>query len=193
MSKWKKPQETKMILEFSDSGSNIIFRRCYKAGQGHWDHAHLSAFSSSSIEVLWRMSDDASVCCTSKRQQWHIKRGTIINPQPWMRNHRWKNREHEVHRSGFTIELHRREKTLRKAKEIRYVLRNQFFRLEMMAQLLLQNMGWILQGHSRYAISQLELNASEKCDVNSVHVIFHQKCLGPLIQLLFTSHWSLFC
>lgn len=103
--------------------------------------------------VLWRMTDDASVCCTSKRQQWHITRGTKINPQPWMRNLRWENREHEVHRSGFTIELHRREKTLRKAKEIRYVLRNQFFRLEMIAQLLLQNMGWILQGQSRYAIS----------------------------------------
>ena len=88
-----------------------------------------------------------------KAQQGHIKRGTIINPQPWMRNLRWENREHEVHRLGFTIELHRREKTLRKAKEIRYVLRNQFFRLEMIAQLLLQNMGWILQGQSRYAIS----------------------------------------
>ena len=105
--------------------------------------------------VLSSMKDEwwCFICCTSKRQQWHITRGRKINPQPWMRNHRWKNREHEVHRSGFTIELHRREKTLRKAKEIRYVLRNQFFRLEMIAQLLLQNMGWILQGQSRYAIS----------------------------------------
>ena len=58
-----------------------------------------------------------------------------------MQNLRWENREHEVHRLGFTIELHRREKPLRRAKEIRYVLRNQFFRLEMIAQLLLQNMG----------------------------------------------------
>ena len=30
---------------------------------------------------------------------------------------RWEKREHEVHLSGFTIELHRKEKTLRKAKE----------------------------------------------------------------------------
>ena len=50
MSKWKKPHKTKMILEFSDSGSNIIFRRCYNAGQGHCDHAHLSTFSSRSVE-----------------------------------------------------------------------------------------------------------------------------------------------
>ena len=50
MSKWKKPQETKMILEFSDSGLNIIFRRCYKTGQGHCANAHLSAFSSRSVE-----------------------------------------------------------------------------------------------------------------------------------------------
>ena len=33
-----------------------------------------------------------------------------------MRNLRWENREHEVHRSGFTIELHQRKKTLRKAR-----------------------------------------------------------------------------
>ena len=50
MSKWKKLHETKMILEFSDSGLNIIFRRCYKTGQGHCANAHLSAFSSRSVE-----------------------------------------------------------------------------------------------------------------------------------------------
>ena len=36
MSKSEKPHEMKMILEFRDSGSNIVFRRCScYAGQGH--------------------------------------------------------------------------------------------------------------------------------------------------------------
>ena len=51
MSKWQKPHETKMILDFSD---RILYLgdviKAYKAGQGHWDHAHLSAFSSRSVE-----------------------------------------------------------------------------------------------------------------------------------------------
>ena len=34
-----KPQMMKMILESSDSGSNIVFTSCsYKAGQGHLRH-----------------------------------------------------------------------------------------------------------------------------------------------------------
>ena len=39
MSKSEKPHEMKMILEFSNSGLNIVFKRCScKAGQGHCHH-----------------------------------------------------------------------------------------------------------------------------------------------------------
>ena len=81
MSKSEKPHEMKMILEFSDSGSNIVFRRCCcKAGQGHCHH--LSALAYAVLSSL-KESDVASAC-TSKLQQWHVPRGAKINPQPWM-------------------------------------------------------------------------------------------------------------
>ena len=81
MSKSEKPHEMKMILEFSDSGSNIVFRRCScKAGQGHCHH--LSALAYAVLSSL-KESDVASAC-TSKLQQWHVPRGAKINPQPWM-------------------------------------------------------------------------------------------------------------
>ena len=81
MSKSEKPHEMKMILEFIDSGSNIVFKRCsYKAGQGHCHH--LSALVYAVLSSL-KKSDDASAC-TSKPQQWHVPRGAKIDPQPWM-------------------------------------------------------------------------------------------------------------
>ena len=79
--KSEKPHEMKMILEFSDSGSNIVFKRCYcKAGQGHCHH--LSALAYAVLSSM-KKSDDASAC-TSKPQQWHVPRGAKIDPQPWM-------------------------------------------------------------------------------------------------------------
>ena len=81
MSKSEKPHEMKMILEFSDSGSNIVFRRCScNAGQQHCHH--LSALAYAELSSL-KESDVASAC-TSKLQQWHVPRGAKINPQPWM-------------------------------------------------------------------------------------------------------------
>ena len=81
MSKSEKPHEMKIILEFSDSGSSIVFRRCScKAGQGHCHH--LSALAYAVVSSL-KESDVASAC-TSKPQQWHVPRGAKINPQPWM-------------------------------------------------------------------------------------------------------------
>ena len=81
MSKSEKPHEMKMILEFSDSGSNIVFKRCScKAGQGHCHH--LSALAYAVLSSM-KKSDDASAC-TSKPQQWHVPRGAKIDPQPWM-------------------------------------------------------------------------------------------------------------
>ena len=53
MSKSEKPHEIKMILEFADSGSNTVFRRCScKAGQGYCHH--LSALRPTRSWVLWR-------------------------------------------------------------------------------------------------------------------------------------------
>ena len=81
MSKSEKPHEMKMILEFSDSGSNIVFRRCScNAGQQHCHH--LSALAYAVLSSL-KESDVASAC-TSKPQQWHVPRGAKINPQPLM-------------------------------------------------------------------------------------------------------------
>jgi len=70
-----------MILEFSDSGLNIVFRRCScKAGQGHYHHLSALAYA-----VLSSMKEsDGASACTSKPQQWHVPRGAKINPQPWM-------------------------------------------------------------------------------------------------------------
>ena len=79
MSKSEKPQKMKMILEFSDSGSNIVFRRCScKARQGHCHH--LSALAYAVLSSL-KESDVASAC-TSKPQQWHVPRGVKINLHP---------------------------------------------------------------------------------------------------------------
>jgi len=59
----RKPHMMKMIFESSDSGSNIVFRRCScKAGQGHL--RHLCAVLSSELKE----SDSASAC-TAKLQQ----------------------------------------------------------------------------------------------------------------------------
>ena len=81
MSKSEKPHEMKMILEFSDSGSNIVFKRCScKAGQGHCHHLSALAYA-----VLSSMKEsDSASACTSKPQQWHVPRGAKIDPQPWM-------------------------------------------------------------------------------------------------------------
>ena len=83
MSKSEKPHEMKIILEFSDSGSNIVFRRCSsqcKAGQGHCHHLSALAYA-----VLSSMKEsDGASACTSKPQQWHVPRGAKIDPQPWM-------------------------------------------------------------------------------------------------------------
>ena len=80
-SKSEKPHEMKMILEFSDSGLNIVFKRCScKARQGH-SH-HLSALAYAVLSSM-KKSDDASAC-TLKPQQWHVPRGAKIDPQPWM-------------------------------------------------------------------------------------------------------------
>ena len=81
MSKSEKPHEMKMILEFIDSGSNIVFKRCScKAGQGQCHH--LSALAYAVLSSM-KKSDDA-LACTSKPQQWHVPRGAKIDPQPWM-------------------------------------------------------------------------------------------------------------
>lgn len=81
MSKSEKPHEMKMILEFSDSGSNVVFRRCScKAGQGHCHHLSALAYAvSSSLKET-----DGASACTSKPQQWHVSRGAKIDPQPCM-------------------------------------------------------------------------------------------------------------
>ena len=48
-----KSHEMKMILEFGDSGSNTVFRRCpCKAGRRHFHH--LSALQPTRSWVLWR-------------------------------------------------------------------------------------------------------------------------------------------
>jgi len=81
MSKSEKPHEMKMILEFSDSGSNIVFRRCScYAGQGHRHHPSALAYA-----VLSSMKEgDGTSACTSKPPKWHVSRGAKIDPQPWM-------------------------------------------------------------------------------------------------------------
>ena len=81
MSKSEKPHEMKMILEFSDSGSNVVFRRCScKAGQGHCHYLSALAYAvSSSLKET-----DGASACTSKPQQWHVSRGAKIDPQPCM-------------------------------------------------------------------------------------------------------------
>jgi len=79
MSKSEKPHEMKIILEFNDSGSNIVFRRCScKAGQGHCHHLSALAYA-----VLSSMKEsDGASACTSKPQQWHVHRGAKIDPPP---------------------------------------------------------------------------------------------------------------
>ena len=77
----KKVHEMKMILEFSDSGSNIVFKRCScKARQGHCHHLLALAYA---VLSSMKKSFDASAC-TSKPQQWHVPRAAKIDPQPWM-------------------------------------------------------------------------------------------------------------
>ena len=77
----KKVREMKMILEFSDSGSNIVFKRCScKARQGHCHHLLALAYA---VLSSMKKSDDASAC-TSKPQQLHVPRVAKIDPQPWM-------------------------------------------------------------------------------------------------------------
>ena len=69
MSKSEKPHEMKMILEFSDSGSNIVFRRCScKAGQGHRHHPSALAY----VLLSSMKESDGASACTSKPQQWHV-------------------------------------------------------------------------------------------------------------------------
>ena len=81
MSKLEKPHEMKIILEFSDSGLNIVFRRCScKARRGHCHHLSALAYM-----VLSSMKEsDGASACTSKPQQWHVLRGAKIDLQPWM-------------------------------------------------------------------------------------------------------------
>ena len=81
MSKSEKPHEMKMILEFSDSGLNIVFRRCScKAGKGHCHHLLALAYV-----VLSSMKEsDGASACTSKPKQWHVPRGAKIDLQCWM-------------------------------------------------------------------------------------------------------------
>ena len=163
MSKWKKPHETKLILEFSDSGSNIIFRRCCKAGQGHCDHAHLSAFSSRSVEFYegWMMMLQLAVLQSASSDILQEAQKSTRNPGCGTFGGKTENTRciARALRSNFTKEKKpwgkQRKRFWRLSRELskKYVLRDQFFRLEMIAQLLLQNMGWILQGQSRYAIS----------------------------------------
>ena len=77
----KKLHEMKMIFEFSNSGLNIVFKRCScQAWQGHCHHLLALAYA---VLSSMKKSDDASAC-TSKLQQWHVPRAAKINPQPWM-------------------------------------------------------------------------------------------------------------
>jgi len=70
-----------MVLELSDSGSNIVFRRCScKAGQGHGHHLLALAYA---VLSFMKESDGASAC-TSKPQQWHVPSGAKIDTHPWM-------------------------------------------------------------------------------------------------------------
>ena len=163
MSKWKKPHETKMILEFSDSGLNIIFRRCYKTGQGHCANAHLSAFSSRSVEFYegWVMMFQPAVLQSASSDILQEVEKSTRNPGCGTFGGKTENRRciARALRSNFTKEKNpwgRQRKffwRLSRERSKKYVLRNQFFRLEMIAQLLLQNMGRILQWQSCYAIS----------------------------------------
>ena len=193
MSKSERPHETKMILEFSDSGSNIIFRRCSKTGQGHCDHAHLSAFSLRRVEFYeeWVMMLQFAVLQSARSD---IARGAKIKPQPWM----GKQKTRAALRGLYDRTSPKRkdhEEGMKTFKRIfkRYVLRNQFFKGWKWQFKCYIKMRWILQGQSRLAISYLRLNASEKCDIIIVHVILHEECLFPLIRLLFKPHWALFC